>query len=155
MNPELDNQLEAEIDRQLKDLPDLAAPSSLVPRTVQMIAGPAVRWHSRSWATWPGSIRAAYLVVAFGVLAGTVPGMRALDQYLVVPMFARFAHWRAGVEWLWHAASALGGAATLVVDHAGREVILSCILAVVLAYAACVGFGTVFVRLALSGPRKS
>jgi hypothetical protein len=49
----------------------------------------------------------------------------------------------------------LAGAVTPILDHLGKGVILPCVLVVVLAYAACIGFGTVFVRLAFSGPRKS
>jgi hypothetical protein len=156
MNPDFDDpQLESEIDRQLKGLPDLAAPHSLVPRTMQLIARPAAAWHSRSWATWPASIRAAYVVVASALLAATVPGLRAFEQYLLVPVFARLAHWGAGLKWLWNAASALASAGTAVVNHASKGIIFSCVLAMVLAYAACIGFGTVFVKLALSGPKKN
>jgi hypothetical protein len=43
----------------------------------------------------------------------------------------------------------------LILDHLGKGVVLSCVLVVVLAYVACIGFGTVFVRLALAGSRKS
>jgi len=154
MNPDFDEQLEIEIDRRLKDLPDLVAPRTLAPRTMQLIARPAAQWRSRSWATWPASIRAAYVVVAVGVLAATVPGLRAFEQDLLAPMFARFAHWGSGMEWLWNAASALASAGSAVVNHAGKGIVLPCIFAVVLAYAACVGFGTVFVKLALSGPKK-
>jgi hypothetical protein len=156
MNPDFDDpQLESEIDRHLKDLPELVTPRSLVPRTMQMIARPAVVWHSRSWATWPASIRAAYVVVATALLAATVPGLRAVEQYLLVPMFARFAHWGAGLEWLWNATTALASAGTAVVNHAGKGIILPCVLAMVLAYGMCIGFGTVFVKLALSGSKKN
>jgi hypothetical protein len=156
MNPNFDDpQLESEIDGHLKDLPDLVAPRSLVPHTMQLIARPSTEWHSRSWSTWPASIRAAYIVVAVALLAATIPGLRAFEQNLLVPMFARFARWGAGVEWLWNAASALASAGTAVVNHAGMGIILPCILAIALAYAACIGFGTIFVKLALSGPKKN
>jgi hypothetical protein len=154
MNPEIDKQLEAEIDRQLKDLPDLAAPRNLIPRTMNRIARPAAPWHARPWSEWPAGLRAAYLVLTLGGLAAVFSGWRAVGPALSGPMVARFAHWRAGVECLWTAVGALTGAVTVVLDHLGKRIVLPCVLVVVLAYAACVGFGTVFVRLAMSGSRK-
>jgi len=155
MKPEFDAQLEAEIDRQLKDLPDLAAPPDLIARTMNAIARPAPPWHVRPWFAWPVGLRVAYFVLALGALAGAIPGWRAVGPGLFGPVVARFAHLRAGVECLWNAGGALAGAVTLTLDHLGKGVIVLCALVVVLAYAACVGFGTVFVRLALSGSRKS
>ncbi|HEY3853263.1 MAG TPA: hypothetical protein VGO67_02595 [Verrucomicrobiae bacterium] len=156
MNPDFDDpQLESEIDRQLKDLPELIAPRSLVPRTMQLIAQLAAVWQSRSWSTWPMSIRAAFIVVSVALLAATVPGLRAFEQNLLVPMFAKLNHWGASSEWIWNAATALASAGTAIVNHASKGIIFSCVLAIVLAYAACIGFGTVFVKLALSDAKKN
>ncbi|HUD48782.1 MAG TPA: hypothetical protein VMR33_18255 [Candidatus Baltobacteraceae bacterium] len=154
MNPEFDKQLEAEIDRALKDLPDLAAPPNLLPRTLSLIARPAAPWHARPWSAWPVGLRAAYLVVTLGAVAAAIPGWRAVGPRLLAPIVGRLAHWRAGVECLWNAVGALTGAVALILDRAGKGIILPCILVVVLAYAACVGFGTVFVRLSMSKFRK-
>jgi len=155
MNPELDKQWETEIDRLLKDLPDLAAPADLIPRTMNAIARPAAPWHARPWYAWPAGLRAAYLVLTLGALAAAFSGWREVEPGLFGTMVARLADWRAGLECLWTAMGALAGAVALVLDHLGKGVILPCVLVVVLAYAACVGFGTVFVRLALSGFRKN
>jgi hypothetical protein len=155
MNPEFDTHLEAEIDRQLRDLPDLAAPTDLIPRTMNAIAHPAAPWHARPWSSWPAALRVAYLVVASAALAAAIPGWRAVRPSLFGPMTAWLAHWRPGVECLWNAMSALAGALPAILDHFGKGVILSCLAVVVLGYVACVGFGTVFVRLALSEPRKN
>jgi hypothetical protein len=155
MNPDFDKQLEAEIDRQLKDLPDLAAPPNLMPGTINRIVRPAAPWHSRPWSVWPAGLRTAYLVLTLGGLAGAIFGWRAAGPALFGPVIARLAHWRAGVECLWNAVGVLAGAVAPILDHLGKGVILPCVLVVALAYAACVGFGTVFVRLALSGPRKN
>jgi hypothetical protein len=88
-------------------------------------------------------------------LAAAFPQLRALGTGLFGPIAARLAQWRAGLECLWNAAGVLAGAVTPILNHLGKGVILPCILVVVLAYAACVGFGTVFVRLALSGSKKN
>jgi hypothetical protein len=155
MNPDFDNQLEAEIDRQLKDLPELAAPQSLIPRLMDAVARPTAPWHARPWYAWPAGMRAAYLILALGILAGAMPAWHAIGPGLVGPMAARLSHWGAGAQCLWNAAGALAGAAAMVLSHLGRGIILSCAAVMVIAYAACVGFGTVFVRLALARPVKS
>jgi hypothetical protein len=155
MNPEFDHQLEAEIDRQLKDLPDLAAPPDLMARTMNVIGRPAAPWYARSWYAWPAGLRAAYLILALGALAGAFYGWRAVGPTVSGMIFARFAHWRPGLECLSNTVSALSGAVGPILDHLGKGIVLSCVLVVLLAYAACVGFGTVFVRLALSSSRKS
>jgi hypothetical protein len=155
MNLEFDNQLEAEIDRQLKDLPDLAAPPNLIRRTMSAIECPGAPWYFRPWSAWPAGLRAAFLVVTLGALAGAIPILHELGPRLFGPLAGQFAHWRVGVECLWNAAGALTGAVTVILNHFGKGFVLPCVLVVLLAYAACVGFGTVFVRLALSGSRKT
>jgi hypothetical protein len=155
MNPEYDNQLESEIDRQLKDLPELAAPSNLIRRTMTAIERPAAPWHARPWSAWPAGLRTAYLVVTIGAVAGAFTVLRELGPRLFGPLGGRLADWRAGAECLWNAIGAVAGAVTVIVNHFGKGVVLPCLLVVVLSYAACVGFGTVFVRLALSGPRNN
>lgn len=155
MNPELDKQLEAETDRRLKALPDLAAPPSLIARTMNAISRPAAPWHARPWSAWPAGLRAAFLVVTIGALGGAIPVLHELGPRLFGPLAGQFAHWRVGVECIWNAAGALTGAVTVVLSHLGKGFVLPCVLLVVLAYAACVGFGTLLVRLALSGSRKN
>jgi hypothetical protein len=155
MNPDFDEQLEGEIDRHLKGLPDLPAPPMLVSRTMLSIARPAAERRIRSWADWPVSIRAAYTVGAVALLVSTFFGLRLFENDLVAPMLARFTHWTAGAEWVWNAVTALASAGTAVLSHASKGIVVPCILAIALAYAMCIGFGTAFVKLALSAPRKN
>jgi hypothetical protein len=155
MNTDFEKLLEAEIDRQLKDLPDLVAPPNLVPRVINAAARPPAPWHARPWYAWPAGLRAAYVILALAILVGAIPGWRAIEPGLVGPMVARLANWKAGAECLWNAAGALAGAAAAILEHAHRPVLLSCVALAAAAYVACVGFGTVFVRLALSRPRKN
>jgi hypothetical protein len=153
MNPEFDKQLESLIDRQLKDLPDLAAPPNLIPQTLNALARPAAR-RVQPWPEWPAGLRIAYLIATFAALAGAIAGWQAFVPGLLAPLAPRLAQMRAGVEVLWNFLGALAGAVPAVVDHFGKGVILSCVVVVVLAYVSCVGFGTVFVRLAFSPSRK-
>jgi len=155
MNPEFENQLEAEIDRHLKDLPDLAAPPNLIPRVTTAISRPAAPWHARPWHAWPVGAQIASVALALGVLSAAIPGWRVIGPALVGPLVARLAPWRAGAECLWNAACALAGAAPVMVEHLNKMTLLSCVAVMVLGYVACVGFGTVFVRLTLAAPRKN
>lgn len=155
MNSELDNQLEIETDRLLKDLPDLAAPSDFVLRTMNRIGHPASPWHSRPWFAWPAGLRVAYLVFEIAALAGAILGWRAVQPGLFGAFTTKFSRWTASAECLWNALNVLVGAVGLVVDHLGKGLVFSCLLAVVLAYAICIGFGTAFVRLVRAGPRKN
>jgi hypothetical protein len=154
MNSEFENQLEAEIDRHLKDLPDLAAPPNLIPRVMTAIARPATPWRVRPWYAWPISAQIASVTLALGLLLAAIPGWRVVEPALTGPMASRFAPWRAGVACLWNAARAVVGAAPVVVEHLNKVTLLSCVAVMVMGYVVCVGFGTVFVRLTLAAPRK-
>src|SRR5690349_15416489 len=58
--------LEVEIDRELKALPELPAPATLILRVMQEIARRhALPWFKRAWQTWPVSLQ----VVSFVTLA--------------------------------------------------------------------------------------
>ncbi|HEY3915340.1 MAG TPA: hypothetical protein VGN61_12700 [Verrucomicrobiae bacterium] len=155
MNSEFDNQLEAETDRLLEDLPDLAAPPDLISRTLNRIEEPVLSWPSRPWFAWPAGIRIAYVVFALAALTAVMFGWRALEPKLFGAAPARFAQWTSGAACFWNALGVLRGAFVLVIDHLGRGFVVSCILTMVTAYAICVAFGTAFVRLTLGGPRKN
>ncbi|HEX4122170.1 MAG TPA: hypothetical protein VH619_16255 [Verrucomicrobiae bacterium] len=155
MNPESDKQLEAQTGRLLKDLPDLAAPRELVSRTMNRITQPASPWISRPWFAWPAGFRVAYLIFALGVLAGAIFGWRAVAPEMFGTLAARFSHWTAGAPHLWNALGVLGDALVAILDHFGKGFMLAFILAAAIAYAVCIGLGTVFVRLVLGAPQKN
>jgi hypothetical protein len=154
MNPELHKQLEAETERLLKDQPDLAAPRDLILRTMKLIARPPSPWHSRPWFGWPVGFRVASLLLMAGALAGAFFGSRALGPELFGAITVRFSRWTADAGCLWNALIAMAGAISAILDHLGKGFVLSCIGIGAMAYAACVGFGTAFVRL-LAIPRKN
>src|SRR5262249_40733510 len=64
MNSEYEKNLEQQIDRTLKRLPDLAAPASLLPRVMETIARRhALPWYHQPWQMWPAALRACTLVL--------------------------------------------------------------------------------------------
>lgn len=64
-------ELEGQVDRELKALPQPEAPSTLVPAVMRAVALAATRetpWYSRAWLLWPRTAQAASLALV--VLAG-------------------------------------------------------------------------------------
>ena len=60
MNSEYEKRLEAEIERELKGLPELTAPGTLVSRVMAAIEQRADRpWYRQPWQAWPVALRAA------------------------------------------------------------------------------------------------
>ena len=87
MNPEYEGELEAEIARELKGLPQLPAPHTLASRVMLAIEGRAnVAWYRQPWQTWPVALRMGSLVILlalFGALcfaAGRLAQGRGLSS---------------------------------------------------------------------------
>jgi hypothetical protein len=155
MTPPFDPKLEAQIDRLLKDLPDLAAPPGLAARTMNALAQPApARWQASPWQRWPAGWRIAFLVLTSCALAAVflgwrmaVPGMESL----ALPWFSR---WGADAQCVWNTLAALAVAVALVVRHFGNGFALACLLVGAIAYAVCIGFGTLIIRFAFAPAGK-
>lgn len=60
---------EKELHRELEALPELEAPSTLIPAVMDRITAPAPSpWYHASWWQWPLVVRAASVVLALTVL---------------------------------------------------------------------------------------
>lgn len=150
MNPEFEKKLEEQIDRALKRLPDLPAPSTLLPRVLQRIAQRhALPWYQRPWQMWPAPLRLGtliFLLACCGTLCAAcwqltrAAGFTAASQEV--------AQTFSGISALWNALNVLLGAVVLVVKHLGTGFMIGCGLAMALGYAICIGLGTACVRLA-------
>jgi len=80
MNPPPDPRLEALLDRELKQLPPLRAPQTLMPRVLAALRVQARPWHQRPWLTWPRPWQALSAAALFALLAGAgwfLPGITA------------------------------------------------------------------------------
>jgi hypothetical protein len=94
--------LERLVDQELKRLPTLRAPATLLPRVLAAtVERPPARWCARPWLAWPLAWQAASLAVllAFGAALA-----------LVLPI-AQQAPWHGAARW--GGASADGAAAVL------------------------------------------
>ena len=150
MNPDYEQQLEAEIDRRLKRLRELQAPATLVSRVMSAIERPVLLpWYRQSWQMWPLPLRAASLLALIAAFAGICFGSWELTQ---TESFVAATHtlgaWFTSASALFHALSALAGAVLVAVKSLGTGFLIACLLAGAMAYAMCLGLGTVYLRLA-------
>jgi hypothetical protein len=152
MNPDYDKQLEAAISRELKALPELAAPGVLANRVMATIEQRArVPWYRRSWQTWPGTLQAASLVVLLALFGGLCLGGWQLSQTGTAMLaLHRVCEWFSGLGVIGNIFNALVNAAVLVVKKLGTGVIVACLVAVGTGYAMCIGAGTMYYRLAFA-----
>ena len=152
MNAEYEKQLETAIDRELKALPELAAPRTLGPRVMRALEARANRpWYRQSWQMWPQALQTASLAVLLALFAGLCFGGFEFSHARSVAAEAhKLNGWFAGVNVLWSSLNAVLGALVLVVKHLGTGFMIGCLVAVGFGYALCMGIGTVYVRLAFA-----
>jgi hypothetical protein len=152
MQPEYERELEAEIDRELKRLPELSAPHTLVSRVRLAIKGrPDVAWHRQPWQMWPSALRMGSLVMLLVLFAGLcLAGQRLAHGEAFIGAAHRLGHWLSGVSALGNTVSVLLGAVGLAMKQVGTGFIVAALAALAVGYAMCLGLGTVCVRLAFA-----
>ncbi len=152
MDSRYEQRLEAEIDRAMKSLPEVQAPSTLIPQVSAAIAQRrSSPWRRQPWHAWPVPMRAAALVILAVFFASLCLGVSRLpdtQSYLAATRPA--ADWFSGLTTLWNALNALLGALAQAVLQLHRGILLGCLTAVALAWAMCLGLGTVCLRLVLA-----
>ena len=152
MNPHDENRLEAAIDRELKALPNLRAPETLVPRVMATIEQrAALPWYRRAWQTWPLPLQAAAMLVLLAVFGSVCV---ASWQVVHTPAFASVSREVGSVfsflGTVWRTVSVLLSAVALAFKSLGSAVVIGSVAALLFGYAMCVGFGTAYVRLAFA-----
>ena len=152
MNTNHEDPLVALIDRELKSLPPLTAPSSLAPRIMARLAAqPEAAWYRRAWPTWPPALRAASLLVLLALFGGLCfAGWHGMHAPEVTAASAKVSGWLAIASLVGNTLSALGNAAAQVLLHLGTGVVLATVTVVLLSYAACMAFGSFYFRFAFA-----
>ena len=152
MNFEHEKRLEAEVDRELKRLPELMAPGTLILRVMRAIEMRLnLPWYRQAWQRWPIALR----VVSFAVLLALFGGLCFASWKLTqLESFATAMHRVsgsfAGIGALWHALIAFVNALVLALKHLGTGFLIACFAALAFGYAVCVGVGTVYFRVGLA-----
>ena len=152
MNPHDENRLEAAIDRELKALPHLRAPSSLASRVMAKIKQPvALPWYRRAWQTWPLPLRAVSLLVLLAAFAGVCFGSwQIIHTPAVTSALDDLGGWLNALNVIWKTAGVLVNAVALAFTSLGTLVVAGCLVTLALGYATCVGLGTIYYRLAFA-----
>ena len=152
MDPKYEQRLEAEIDRQLKALPELVAPPSLASRVMAALARQAnLPWYRQSWLAWPVPVRMFALVISltlFGVLCYAGWEFSQLPAFAVIN--GKLNTLFSGLSSIWNTVSVLLQALLLAIKHLGNWFIFGSLAAVALAYGMCVGLGSVYLRVAFA-----
>lgn len=152
MNTNHEDPLAALIDRELKSLPPLSAPPSLAPRILARLAAQTeVAWYRRPWPTWPVAGRAASMILLLALFGGLCfAGWQATHAASVTAATGKVSGAFALVGLAGNVLSALGNAAGQVLRHLGPGVIVAVVTVAVLGYAACMAFGSFYLRFAFA-----
>jgi hypothetical protein len=150
MNPEYDRQLEREIDRQLKGLPELQAPATLSRRVMATLQGRRVLpWYHQPWQYWPPPLRVAAFAFLSLIFGGVCVASWQLTKAAGVSLaLQEVGGLFSGLTTLWNTLNVLLGAVVLVAKHLGTGFIVACAAIAGLGYALCLTLGTAWVRLA-------
>jgi hypothetical protein len=152
MNRKHEELLEAALDGELKKLPLVAAPASLVSRVMAEIEKPALaRSTGSSWSTWSlrwrGLSFAGLAVLSCGLCFGLWLLLQTPAAALIVE---QSGHALATFRALWNAVPVIAGAAAVATKQLGPVFIAAALMLVGIAYLTCIGVGTMVVRFAVS-----
>ena len=152
MNSPYEERLAAEIDEQLKGLPELQAPATLIQRVSAAIEQRRNSpWYRQPWQAWPAPLRAAALVMLAAFFATLCLGVWKLPETeSYVAATRHLAGWLSVLTTLCNALNALIGTLAQALQRLGQGLLLGCLAAVALAWALCLGLGTACLRLALA-----
>ncbi len=152
MNSEYERDLELEIDRELKQLPELQAPSALSRRVMLALEHrSALRWYNQPWQNWPMVLRVSALALLSIMLGGLCVASWQLTRAAGIAAAAQeVGGLFSGLATVWNIINVLLGAVVIVVRHLGAGFMIACALIAALGYALCIGLGTAYVRLAFA-----
>lgn len=152
MNSQQERELELEIDRELKSLPELAAPNALSRRVMLAIEQRrALPWYAQPWQNWPMPLRFAALSLLSIMFGGLCLASWQLTKAAgVSAAMQEVGGLFSGLTTVWNTINVLLGAVVVVVKHLGTGFMIGCALIAGLGYALFVGLGTACVRLAMA-----
>ena len=150
MEPVNEDMIEELIDRELRKLPDLAAPPTLVHRVMLAVHADAEKpWWGKSWFYWPRPVQflsLAALVMLAGLSAYVAGAAWEGLGVSSLPTVAR--EWLASWAGVWELLAGLFNTAAVLLRVGGKEILLFGAILGLFYYAACVGLGTLCYRVA-------
>jgi hypothetical protein len=140
------------LHRELRQLPPLKAPQTLIPRVVSAIESKACQpWWKKSWAQWPPLARLFFVLlsapVAGAILYFAFRLSNGMSLETIQPKVVNSFNFLAPV---WHLIVALGNAFLLLIRSGGQLFIWITLGFLAAIYLSCVGLGTFCYRIALN-----
>jgi len=146
-----DKQLEIKIDREIKALPELHAPPSLLVRVMAAINAMAQRpWYRRPWATWPDRIRWSSFVGLLALFGGLCYGSWGVSNAAAPAVSQKLSV----LTTIWNALNDLFMAMVIGFRHLGTGPIIGIGAALVLSYLLFLALGAVYFRLAVASSKS-
>ena len=154
MNFDDEKMLEMAIDRELKRLPELAAPDTLASGVLARLGRRSpLPWYRRSWPTWAPALRAASLAALFAFFGALCFGGWQLSESESIAMGTReIGSWFSQIGVVLETVRVLLMTGMVVAKKCGPGFIAAFAVAAALGYGVCVGLGTMVVRVAV--PRR-
>jgi hypothetical protein len=152
MSLEYERKLEAEIDRELKALPEITAPATLVSRVMAAIElRKALPWFRRAWDTWPGSLQGVFLVAMVALFGGICFGLWEASHTATFGLAVhKVGGWFSGLSALYTAFNALAAVIVALIKQINSTILMALLCAAGLGYALFLALGTVYVRMAFA-----
>ena len=150
MNDVNERKLAEQIHRELRQLPDLTAPKTLGPRVLAAIAARReAPWWRKSWAGWPPGVKLAFMVIGIAAVSGLVLAGTAIPQFstLTSGLTESVGGMFASLKPYYDLAARFAGSVGLTLSAAGPKLYWSIAALVGVAYATCIGLGTLGYRL--------
>src|SRR5262249_21146916 len=140
MNFDQEKRLETEIDRELKALPELLAPGTLILRVMRAIETRLnLPWYRQAWQRWPLGLQTASFLFLLAVFGGLCFGTWRLTQLEGFAAAVRHtSSWFGGFGALSHALIVLVNALLLALKQLGTGFLVASFAALGLAYALCI-----------------
>jgi hypothetical protein len=139
--------LAAYLDQELKRLPDLPAPPTLLPRVLAAVRLQAKPVWQRPWVTWPVALRVGFLATAAALLLAVgFLGQALLSGVSVQPLVSRLSESLAFLDPALKLAGALVNAFTALVRSGGQVLWWGMGSILLTLYLACVALGTLCYR---------
>lgn len=150
MRPNPESDLEQMVDRELRELPEIPAPASLMPRVLQAIARRnELPWWQRSFMFWPWPARLAFISLSSGIAALILYFTWGLSLGVTFSALADEAtQVMAALDVTRDIVLALGGAAVTLARSAGSSLLWVMGGLVAACYLTTLGLGTFAYRLA-------
>src|SRR5208282_359010 len=150
MNAESEKQLEVRVRRELDALGELQAPPELMRRVMRVIERrAALPWYRREWHAWPPALQAGSLAGLLAAFAFLCYGTSHLARFAALTPAAReVSGWFSLAGAAWNAVNVLTNAVELAFRNLGPAVLIGSAVLLLFCYAACLGLGTIYWRLA-------